>query len=315
MRILLIGRGVVATIYGQVWQEAGHEVEFLVRPGRASGYGPQVRTDLLDARRSPLGRRVRTTMPTRLREDLAGDERDLVVLAVAHQSLAAAAADLASRVGRATVLVLGNLWDEPAAVLAPLPADQVVLGFPSAGGGFDADGVLHGALLRTVVLGSAGDRPSPREAALRSLLRQAGFSVRSEPDIRGWLWLHFAQDVGMHAQGLRHGGLVGLVGNRPGLRDAMATGAELLPVLQARGVDLRRHRGTVRMLRHPGPTSVAMAWATRHVPLAQISLTAHTDPRAAEPSAVLRDAVREARRLGVATPRLDAAVRELDAAG
>jgi 2-dehydropantoate 2-reductase len=58
--------------------------------------------------------------------------------------------------------------------------------------------------------------------------------------------------------------------------------------------------------RLPGPTAAAMAWATAHVPIAQVSLAAHTDPNAAEPQAVLRDAQQEARRFGVPTPRLDA---------
>ena len=35
MRILMFGRGVIATIYGRVLHAAGHDVEFYVRPGRA----------------------------------------------------------------------------------------------------------------------------------------------------------------------------------------------------------------------------------------------------------------------------------------
>lgn len=157
MRILMVGRGVIATIHGQVLQEAGHHVEFLVRPGRTREYGGRVRTDLVDGRRGLLGRRRRTTFATRLRESVEpGDGFDLVVLSVGHHRLREAVASLAPVVGAATVLVLGNVWDDPVAAVAPLPADQVVFGFPGAGGGFDGDGVLHGALLRSVVLGSSG---------------------------------------------------------------------------------------------------------------------------------------------------------------
>ena len=55
MRILMFGRGPVATIYGWALQQAGHEIEFYVRPGRAATYGEAIDIDLLDARASCLG--------------------------------------------------------------------------------------------------------------------------------------------------------------------------------------------------------------------------------------------------------------------
>lgn len=39
MKILMFGRGVLFTIYGRALAQAGHEVEFSVRPGRAATYG------------------------------------------------------------------------------------------------------------------------------------------------------------------------------------------------------------------------------------------------------------------------------------
>lgn len=309
MRILMFGRGVIATIYGCALQDAGHDVEFYVRPGRAAEYGDHVEMELIDARRTSRGRRGQQTASIRLRESVeAGDRFDLVVLSVAHDRVPEAAAFLAPRVGDATVLVFGNVWEDPLAAVAPLPAAQVVVGFPQAGGGFGDDGVLHGALLSAVILGAAGSSPSARELAVQSAFRQAGFRVRVESDLREWLWLHFVADVGMHAQGRRYGGLANMIGNRRAFRDALLTSRELLPVLSARGVDLRRHGGTMLSYRLPGLTAAAMAWATAHVPIAQASLAAHTDPDAPEPRAVLRDALQEARERGVPTPLLEAAL-------
>lgn len=307
MRVLMVGRGVIATIYGQALQAAGHDVEFYVRPGRAAEYGDTVRMDLLDARGAPLGRQVRQAVPIRFRESVdPGDGFDLVVLSVAHHRLAEAAAFLAPRVGDATVLVFGNVWEEPLSATAPIPATQVVFGFPQGCGSFGDDGVLHGALFRTVVLGRSGSSPSPRELAVQTVFRRAGFALREERDMRGWLWLHVIADVGMHAQGLRHGGIANMIGDRRAFRDALLTSRELLPVLEARGVDLRRHRRAVLSYRLPTLTAAAMASATARLPVARAGLEAHTDPNGAEPRAVLQDALQEARRLGVPTPRLEA---------
>jgi 2-dehydropantoate 2-reductase len=309
MHILMLGRGVIATIYGQALQAAGHSVEFYVRPGRAAEYGDHVRMDLIDARSTPLGRRAQRTVPTRLRESVdTGDGFDLVVVSVAHHQLRDAAALLAPRIGDATVLVLGNVWEEPLAAVSPLTDTQVMFGFPLAGGSVDDDGVLHGALLGTIILGTAGTSPSSRELEVQTVFRQAGLRIREERNITEWLWLHFVADVGMHAQGHRHGGLANMIGDRRALREAFLISRELLPLLLARGVDLRRHRGALLSYRLPGLTAAGMAWATTHLPIAGASLAAHTDPDAAEPQAVLRDALHDARRLGIPTPRLDAAL-------
>lgn len=311
MRILMLGRGVIATIYGQAFQHSGHQVDHLVRPGRAAEYGDSVQTDVIDGRRGPLGRQTRSTSPTRLVESIDTDDAyDLVVLSVSHHRLQEAVATLAPHIGDATVLVLGNVWDEPLAAVAPLAADRVLFGFPGAGGGFDADGVLHGAVLRSVRLGTTGTAPERREL-VRSVFQRAGFTVQDEDDIRGWLWLHFVLDAGMFAQALQSGGLATMVGDRQALREAFLIGRELLPVLEARGVDLSRHRSTTLPVRRPGVTAAVVAAATALAPIARASLAAHDDPTAAEPLAVLEDVRRTAATLGIPTPRLDRAARRV----
>ena len=305
MRILMFGRGVIATIYGRVLHAAGHDVEFYVRPGRAAEYGDEVRLDWIDGRRKPLGRRVRESFRTPLRESIdPGDGFDLIVLSVGHHRLAEAAAFLAPRLGTATVLVFGNVWEEPLTAVAPLPADRLVFGFPQAGGGFGDDGVLWGGMLPSVIIGTTGASPSQREKQVLTAFRQAGLAVRQERDMRGWLWLHFIADAGMFSQGVRSGSLAKMIGDRRAFREAFLTTRELLPLLEARGVDLRRHRTAMLPYRLPRLVAAVSGWATTLIPIAQRSLAAHTDPDAPEARAVLEDTLREARRLSIPTPRL-----------
>jgi 2-dehydropantoate 2-reductase len=306
MRILMFGRGAIATIYGRVLAAAGHDVEFYVRPGRAAEYGDEVSLDWIDGRRALLGRRVREDYPATFRESIDPDDGfDLVVLSVGHHRLAEAAAFLAPRLGSATVLVFGNVWGEPLEAVAPLPADQVVFGFPGGGGQFREDGLLVAAIMTSVVVGTGHARTSRREGEVLAALRQAGIAVRQEKDIRGWLWLHFIADAGMYAQAVSKGSLSAMVGDRQALRQAFATTRELLPLLRARGVDLGQHRRAVLPYRFPLLMGAATGWATALVPIARRALAAHTDPDMVEGRAVLRDTLREARRLRVPAPRLD----------
>ena len=309
MKILMFGRGVIATIYGWALERAGHDIEFYVRPGRAAVYGKTVNLDLLDARWRVWGQRINQKWPVRYRETLEPDhDFDLIVLSVPHHRLTEAAAFLAPRVGKATVLIFGNIWAEPQAAVAPLPLDQVAWGFPQAGGGFGEDGVLRGTLLPSVVFGTFGQPPTQRERAARQAFRQAGFRLQEQPDFRGWLWLHFVSDAGMHSQGLKLGSISKLIGATGDLREAMLASRELLPLLEARGVNLRRHRGATLPFRAPTwLTAPALAWLLVHFPPARVNVEAHSDPQAEEPRAICRDTLAQARRLGVAVPRLEAA--------
>ena len=306
MRILMFGRGVIATTYGWALEKVGHEVRFYVRPGRAASYGPTVELDLLDARRKIWGEQVLETWPVSYLESLdsAGDF-DLIVVSVSHHRLAEAARALGPHIGAATVLVFGNVWDEPTHAVPGLPADHVVWGFPGAGGGVAGDGVMRAGLLPTVIL----ERPvTERQRVVRDLFRGVGVRVTEQADMRGWLLIHFVMDAGMHSRGARLGSLSDMIGKRREFAEALLTSRELLPLLEARGVDLGRHRGAVRLLRAPTAlTSGLMAWLIGSVRTARRSLEAHTDPHAEEPRAVCADTLAEARRQGVPVPRLESA--------
>ncbi|MFJ5990396.1 ketopantoate reductase family protein [Lentzea sp. NPDC092896] len=305
MKILLFGRGVIATVYGWALERAGHEVEFYVRPGRAAEYGPTIDLDLSDMRRRVLGQPVREKWAVRYREELAPDhDFDLIVLSVGHHRLTEAADFLAPRVGNATVLISGNVWTEPADAVGALPLDRVAWGFPMAGGGFGEDGVLRGMLMPLIIFGTIGTL-TDRERAVRQVFREAGFRIKEEPRLRDWLLIHFISDAGIHSQGLRLGSLADLAGRRHDLREAILAGRELLPLLEARGVDLRRR---AMFLRAPAwLTASVFALMTAHFPPARLSFKAHSDPHAVEPRVICQDALAEARRLGVPAPRLAAA--------
>ena len=129
--------------------------------------------------------------------------------------------------------------------------------------------------------------------------------------MRGWLLIHFVSDAGMFGQGVKSGALAGMVGDRRAIRGALLISRELLPVIEARGVDLRRHWRALLPFRFSNLVAAAMAWVTARFPIARVSLAAHTDPHAAEARAILRDAMLAARRFNIAAPRLEASFQSM----
>jgi 2-dehydropantoate 2-reductase len=120
------------------------------------------------------------------------------------------------------------------------------------------------------------------------------------------LSIHFIQNAGLHTQSLKLGSLAELAGKPRNVREAILATRELLPLAEARGVDLRRHRGDV--LPFTAPVCLAapvLTWLFGHFPPMRTVMEAHANPE--ELRAVCRDTLAEARRLGVSVPRLEAA--------
>ncbi len=307
MKILMFGRGVISVLYGWALEKAGHTIEFYVRPGRASQHGSTVALNIIDARKSLIGKEVHEIWPIRMREDLPTDhDYDLIILSVQHYHFDEAAAFLGPRTGKATVLVFNNFWTEPQQATSLFPASQLAWGFPQAGGGFGADGVLSGAIYGKVVLGTFLAAPSPRERTVRELFSEAGFGIDEQHDFRSWLFVHFALDCAVETEGLKAGSMAKMVASSKHRREAILNMRELVPLLAARSVDLKGQASYLTPFRLP-PWLIGsiMGLVPKLVKPIRVMLNAHSNTE--ELRATCRDVAAEAQRLGVKLPRLEAA--------
>lgn len=303
MKILMFGRGVISSIYGWALEKAGHEVHFYVRPGRTEHYGGQLHMQLYDLRRGFFSGQLSEHWHTTLKEEISAEhDYDLIILSVQHYNFTEAAETVASFVGDATVLIFNNFWDEPQQAASMLPADQLVWGFPGAGGGIEGN-ILRGALFGSVTFGTFGHPLSSREHATRALFAQSGFKIQEQTDFRGWLLIHFAQNAGLQSEFLlsEHETKRALTF---GMFYNMALNVkELVPLLEARGVDLSAH-SSAAILSFPAFVSGAILWMlfTLVTPLRCV-LDAHANPR--EITSTCFDVLEDARRRGISVPRLE----------
>jgi 2-dehydropantoate 2-reductase len=307
----MFGRGSVATFYGWALERAGHSVEFYVRPERLAGYGSSVSLGFYDARSRRSGTLVSERFHVRLRADIPRDhDYDVIVVSVQSHQFEKAVADLGGFVGGATVLVLGNVWAGPEQATSHLPHDQLAWGFPSAGGGFDANGVLRGALFKKMQFGTFRTDPTARELEIRELFRSSGFSFREQRDYREWLWVHFASGAALLPQALLAGSIRQVVTSKAQWKRVLQNMQDTERVLIARGVDLSAHRTALLPARLP-------AWLT--VPAMRLALRLSRPLRAMadanvnehEARGCLNGVMEEAHRLGVRVPRLEEAQRQL----
>jgi len=281
MKILMFGRGVIATQYAWAFEKAGNFVEFYVRPGRKAEFGTTVALNILDARTKIRGISIKENWDIALRETFdASHDYDLIFLSVQHYDFKNAIDFLTDKIGKATVLVFNNVWDEPKQLVAGLPESQLIWGFPQAGGGFNNKGVLNGAFLSSIYMETTGNDQNPQNLEVIKLFKVSGFKVKPVKDFRSWLFSHFVLDAAIHLESLKSlNGLTSIdeMQTTGFWRNVFANGKELIPLLVRRDVDIVANPQIRIFSLPPWLLSLAMKIIINFLPPFKQILTGHSN--------------------------------------
>lgn len=240
-----------------------------------------------------------------MKEDVPENhDYDLIFLSVKHTQFREAANFLSSRVGNATILIFNNFWKEPLDETSQLPQDQLVWGFPAAGGEFNSGGVLNGAFLKRVTFGTFKTELSERDIMVRNLFKESGFDIIEHRDFRSYLLTHFAVNAGMHTQSLKVGSVSDAVTINKNWKESVLNVKELIPVLHARGVNTKNSQELV-ITKIPWWINITKLLIKISPPI-RLIMTSITNPDTEEIKSFGRDVLTEARRLKVKVPRLEA---------
>ena len=192
MRILVLGAGVIGSVYAGRLLKAGHEVVLLARGER-----------LVDLHAHGLilqdaESRDRTTLPVAAVSEPRPDDRyDLVVVPVRAEQLKSTLPVLTAMTDGSDVLFFGNTANRQAE-LADALGERALFGFPAAGG------VRDGSVIRYVLitqqktmLGEPDGTTTARVRELQGVLKGAGLPTVISANIAGWLQGHAAFVVPM----------------------------------------------------------------------------------------------------------------------
>ena len=187
MRILVVGAGVIGSVYAGKLLEAGHDVVLLARGRRLSDLQAHGLV-LVDA---GSGRRTEVAVPL-LSQPVVGCGYDLVLVPVRSEQLAGTLPILSGMSDDSDVLFFGNTAGRQADLVTAL-GGRALFGFPAAGGVRDGP-VVRYVLIRQQksMLGEATGTTSPRVRRLHEVLEGAGFPTRISANIDDWMLGHTA---------------------------------------------------------------------------------------------------------------------------
>jgi 2-dehydropantoate 2-reductase len=180
MKILLVGAGVVGTVYGANLAAAGDTVSVLAHGARTADVAKRG----LNARDVADGRTVSASV--QVVSEAGADAYDVVLVAVTRDQLSAACASLTALAGAPAILLLGNGIGRGATSRAA--RGRVCLGFPGIGGTLTGGTVDYVRIKpQPFALESIDD---PRLEELVAHLNARGFAVQRIGDMEGWLKYH-----------------------------------------------------------------------------------------------------------------------------
>lgn len=231
MRILIVGAGATGGFFGARLAEAGRDVTFLVREGRARV--------LRERGLRVVGLGEQTVLkPQLVSADEITGPYDLILLTVKESGLAAAIDDIAPAVGPETrIIPVLNGMRQIDLLVARFGEQAVLGGVALVSTKLDENGdVLRLADIASLAYGVRGTGDDPRAAAVHEALSGAGFATSLSETIVAAMWAKWVFIASLGAVNVLGGGTVGEVAQASGGTDlAEAVIAEAASVASAAG--------------------------------------------------------------------------------
>lgn len=263
MRVLVIGAGIIGSIYGWALAESGHHVVHLVRSGRATTLRDGLALDVFDRRKGRKGNfcelyrldAVETLSPT--------DTFELVIIPVKHYALVQTLKEIVPQAGAAEFLLLTQNWRGTKEIDSILPPTRYIYGDAKAGGAF-SEGTLVAAL-SAIDIGPPEGEPSVLAKKAAALFVSADIQTRLHSDMSHYLWVQYAITGGPWAALVRAGSFEAMLNNRDATAGALRAGYECLQVVRRRGVALSQYAETRPFLTNSTLRRQVYIWIMRRM--------------------------------------------------
>lgn len=242
MKTLIVGAGIIGSIYGWAFAEAGHEVTHLVRPGKASKFTDGFEIDMYDVRKGHK-RDFIGHYPIRVTETVSpSDCYELVIVPTKHYHLLDVLKSVVPQAGGADFFLLTQNWGGTEELDAILPPSRYVFGDAKAGGKFEGNKLI--ATIASVDVGQVGGRRDASLDKVIELCKSAQVGVTVQENILHYLWVQYAITGGLWPALVKAGSFEAVLEDRQIGEQGLRAARESLEVAARLGVDLSKYPET-----------------------------------------------------------------------
>lgn len=236
MKILIIGAGIVGSIYGWALSEAGHEVQHFVRQGRAEKLSQGIPLDILDKRKGHPPRYKGIYRIEAIENIKNPDDYEFVIFPGHHYTMDEVLRDIVPKFRRSGFFFLTQNWNGKTEIDEVVPRTRYTFGDAKAGGSWLGERLV--GAIHSVDIGPAGPEGEPLARRIAALFEKAGLEAPYHEKMLEYLWVQFAMTAGLWPSLVQAGSFEALLKDRKAGYGALAAVRECFGLLERRGIDL-----------------------------------------------------------------------------
>lgn len=258
MKILVIGLGTIGSIYGYVFQKAGHEVEHYLRKDSPKAAVKQLQVDLLDGRTEKDG--IQSCDVYQVKH-CSSKTYDFIFVSVPSGGLTSVIDSLAADGISGTLILACGIWEDRAYVDKLVKGYSYILGYPVAGGSIK-DNRLTCCLFDHFMLERKEKAAISNYEKLAKLFADCQIQLEQPYDMLEWIWLHMGINAGVISVMGKSGDVKNtaaaaeqLMDSIQYLKEAVKTIRETSQIVASRGVNLKHYKN--ELLAYKLPTVIS----------------------------------------------------------
>ena len=239
MRILIVGKGIIGTIYGWALTAAGLDVVHYVR--KSTTLNPAgLSMDVLDERKG-YQKYNKTVYPLKTIESLDdGSNFDLVLVPTNWIQTQGALKEITPKCQNAFYYILTSNWVGSEPFDAILSKSQYLLGYPD-GGGTIKDDTYWVDIGPEIHIASPTTENQKGFDILKTAFKQANIKLDIQQNMLHWLWVHNAGSLPILVAYQKHKNIDAYLNDKELLKKSFLATRECLDLCEKRGASSNKY--------------------------------------------------------------------------
>jgi 2-dehydropantoate 2-reductase len=244
MKVLIVGTGVIGTIYGWALSNAGHKVVHYVRSGRSKNFKNGIEIDMLDNRRRHK-KRIKDIYSPGMTESATtdGEPYGIVIVPTKPYQVISALNNLVPTTGNADYLLLTQNWDGTSEIDRIIDRNKYIYGDAKAGGAFKGNRLIA-VIYNSIDIGQTQGLDNDCLKSMTGLFKSIGLKPIIHKNILEYIRVQYAVNAGLWPPVVRSGGIENLLKDKKNGTLTLLAVKECLMVIDKMGVDLKLYPET-----------------------------------------------------------------------
>ena len=232
MKTLIIGTGIIGTIYGWALREAGVDVTHLVRTPKPELESNGAKMDVLDERKG-YKKYNQTVYPIRITTSI-DKPYDLVIVPTNWFQTENVLKTIVPQCPNAFFYMLTSNWTGTAMYDSILPKSRYILGYPD-GGGTKRNGVYWTNIGPEIHIAEPDEENKKGFELVKKAFQKANIKMDVQPEMLHWLWVHNAGATAISLAFQKHRNLEKFLADKTLMKQSFLATRESLQLCEKRG--------------------------------------------------------------------------------